>query len=675
MTPRLVACYDGEFYTKLALVLAESAREHAPNWRHDIVRVSLSGAAPKLSYWLSVVEAAPEGECIALLDADTMITGPIDGIWDQPFDLCFTARDRERSKWPYNCGVVFVRASAGVRDFLRAWMQETARRVSKHKDSPERKRDRELHGASEQAAFHHVLTSEHGARLVTAGVPCRIWNCEDSEWGRFGADTKIVHVKGAFRDVLKGRPARPGRKKSIMPLVERWKVVSRRAKGIADVAPVDLYSEAWQAGRHRHSVQAMRCLESVLGVLQPSSLLDLGSGTGQLVRRAQTMGVNAVGLDISETATDGPLRHADLTQPVDLGQTFGAVLCWEVAEHLPAEAADTLCETLARHVAEDGVLVFTAATPGQGGKGHVNEQPLDYWRAKLAALGLTYDRGISSRLAKDFTRVAAKTPWYGANVQVFRRRPVMVLPEPGEVGSIVLTIRTADRAPRTNYVGATLRRLHTQGIDLSTVQLCFTAPQTGWFESELGDLPRPACHVPSERLKANMNGLAQVEAGLATGAEWIVLLEDDLEFCADFLPSLTAWLTDHARDDRHVYRLFGFVPNHSGSAAHDHPLEKLRGSQAIVLRREDAADFLTWGRQHQKDWIDNLKWRSSGANPYIAFDKFVAAWALHRWPGVPGVLSSPHFVNHVGNQSSIHARGVRNDAPFAGTRWRYEGAA
>ena len=50
----------------------------------------------------------------------------------------------------------------------------------------------------------------------------------------------------------------------------------------------------------------------------------------------------------------------------------------------------------------------------------------------------------------------------------------------------------------------------------------------------------------------------------------------------------------------------------------------------------------------------------------------MAAWALHRWPGVPGVLSHPFFVKHVGLVSSIHPAAAHMDQLFAGERWAFQ---
>lgn len=61
---------------------------------------------------------------------------------------------------------------------------------------------------------------------------------------------------------------------------------------------------------------------------------------------------------------------------------FDLCLCLEVAEHISEARADALIEMLCN--LSDRVL-FSAAIPGQGGTGHINEQPAHYWAAKFEA--------------------------------------------------------------------------------------------------------------------------------------------------------------------------------------------------------------------------------------------------------------------------------------------------
>jgi hypothetical protein len=236
---------------------------------------------------------------------------------------------------------------------------------------------------------------------------------------------------------------------------------------------------------------------------------------------------------------------------------------------------------------------------------------------------------------------------------------------------VALTIRTADRAPHPNYVGHTVRRLVAQSVEPAALHVCATAPDVRWLDRALEGVAVTR-HVPDRKLSPNENGLAQIAAVDAASADWILLLEDDLAFCADFVGSVQRWLVAHARPDRHVHQFFGFaMPPAARPPVYDVSLLKLRASQAIALRLSDALDFAAWGAAHLQTWRRRTPWGSTSGDPRIAFDKFIAAWALTRWPGQPGLMSHPHFVKHVGLRSSIHGATMRNDAGFGGEAWAY----
>lgn len=466
-------------------------------------------------------------------------------------------------------------------------------------------------------------------------------------------------------------------------------VVRRPVNRAASTARPPLYTPAWQATRAWTAQGSTACLNAALAICgRPQRMLDVGCGDGHLVGHAASLGIQALGVDLSvtENLSERLVRH-DLTQPLALTRVerletdgplsitskpalFDLVLCWEVAEHLPAEAADTLCASLSAHLLSTGTLLFTAAKPGQGGQGHINCQPPEYWRTRLEAIGLTYDAGLSRRLSSAWRAAAPKTPWYGANIQAFHGcawTPPNAIDPSAESPRIAITMRTANRRPKgPNYVGSTVRRLVDQGIPADAIQVCATDPDVSWLVREL-DGVRVSVHIPNKRLTPNENGLAQIANLDPSRYDWVLLLEDDLEFCADFLGSLKRWLVAHGRADRHLFRFFAFgVPGGSGRAAYDDKtLDRYRGSQAVALRMDDALDFLAWSRANL------LTWGGFRGNAKIAFDKLLASWHQKRWPGVPAVLSAPFLVRHIGDVSSLHPKAQRNDRMFGGAHWSY----
>ena len=179
------------------------------------------------------------------------------------------------------------------------------------------------------------------------------------------------------------------------------------------------------------ALDSARCLLAAFGRLGvPDSMLDVGCGGGHLVRIAGALGAaRAIGLDVSleHRVTEGLGREVvqliptDLRQPVPgLAPTYDLVLCLEVGEHLPPESAGTLCDTLAGAVALGGTLLFSAATPGQGGAGHLNEQPHDYWRGMLTARGLAEDEVLTAELRREWAAISSRAWWYPKNLIAFR---------------------------------------------------------------------------------------------------------------------------------------------------------------------------------------------------------------------------------------------------------------
>ena len=151
----------------------------------------------------------------------------------------------------------------------------------------------------------------------------------------------------------------------------------------------------------------------------PQSYLDLGSGTGAMVNMARKMGLSAYGVDVINGPEHWFVSH-NLNEPLVLGQRFDLVTCLEVAEHLDEGAAPVLVDTIARHLAPGGILVFSAAPPGQAGEHHTNCLPAYVWRSLLHERGVSYREDYTRQLAALWTMVSGPaSAWLCANVQVF----------------------------------------------------------------------------------------------------------------------------------------------------------------------------------------------------------------------------------------------------------------
>ena len=129
----------------------------------------------------------------------------------------------------------------------------------------------------------------------------------------------------------------------------------------------------------------------IIAAVQPNTVIDVGCGVGTWLAVVAENGVVDVwGIDgdyvdtaLLQIPEERFLPH-DLTKPIHLERRFDLVLCLEVAEHLPADSAPTLIDSL---VSLGPVILFSAAIPYQGGTHHVNEQWPEYWARHFAARG------------------------------------------------------------------------------------------------------------------------------------------------------------------------------------------------------------------------------------------------------------------------------------------------
>jgi SAM-dependent methyltransferase len=143
----------------------------------------------------------------------------------------------------------------------------------------------------------------------------------------------------------------------------------------------DLYSHSFfsaiGAGSER---SAKNIVPIVMGLVRPTSVVDVGCGTGAFLSCFKEHGVRRVlGIDgewAKPTLTPDEFQVADLSKPLAIGTRFDLVVSLEVAEHLEPSSATGFVRSL---TALGPIVLFSAAVPHQGGTGHLNEQWPDYW--------------------------------------------------------------------------------------------------------------------------------------------------------------------------------------------------------------------------------------------------------------------------------------------------------
>jgi SAM-dependent methyltransferase len=169
---------------------------------------------------------------------------------------------------------------------------------------------------------------------------------------------------------------------------------------------------------------------TIVDLFRPRTVIDVGCGSGGLLEALGAHGndnVRCQGVEFSKAGRRLCRRRGvgcefgDLTKPLSIAPHYDLLLCFEVAEHLPSQYADQLVKNLTSGPKR---VVFSAATPGQGGQGHVNEQPNEYWIQKFDARGFGHNRVMSDAMRMEWSSQGV-VGWFATNVMVFEGKVEM----------------------------------------------------------------------------------------------------------------------------------------------------------------------------------------------------------------------------------------------------------
>lgn len=169
-----------------------------------------------------------------------------------------------------------------------------------------------------------------------------------------------------------------------------------------------------------------------------NSVVEFGCGAGWFLHYLKSYGVGVLqGLEPEKSADcvrenefqcggktilfDQDVRKnittRSIIRKIDFGKKFDLAMCVEVVEHINARYANIAIQNLTRH---SDLIIFSAATPGQGGYGHINEQPFGYWEERFKKQGFECDKETTQAFREYLTNKKAKK-WYCNNVAVFER--------------------------------------------------------------------------------------------------------------------------------------------------------------------------------------------------------------------------------------------------------------
>ena len=188
----------------------------------------------------------------------------------------------------------------------------------------------------------------------------------------------------------------------------------------------DLYRQGWyevdQISYHQIECEegpfAKRLANWISTESTALTVLDIGCGPGTYVRALRELGVDAIGIDTDERVSEQ--EYLSQQSLFDTKLQAQLVLCLEVAEHIDSSLSDDTAASVAGAVEPGGMLIWSAAHPGQGGTGHINCQPKSYWHSKLKEAGLERDEETESKLL-NYVKAGYHMGWFYLNGMVFRK--------------------------------------------------------------------------------------------------------------------------------------------------------------------------------------------------------------------------------------------------------------
>lgn len=184
-------------------------------------------------------------------------------------------------------------------------------------------------------------------------------------------------------------------------------------KGWYEVNKINFYEIEAEEGPF-----AARLAQWIDQTFEPMEVLDVGCGPGIYVKAMNDEGINAVGIDI-----DSRIKNRENVFQESLFETkrkSELVLCLEVAEHINSDLSDQIVESIIGTIKPGGALIWSAAHPGQGGVGHINCQPKEFWEDKFLTKGLVRNLTLE-KLMIEYIKSDYHMGWFAQNAMIFER--------------------------------------------------------------------------------------------------------------------------------------------------------------------------------------------------------------------------------------------------------------
>lgn len=265
---------------------------------------------------------------------------------------------------------------------------------------------------------------------------------------------------------------------------------------------------------------------------------------------------------------------------------------------------------------------------------------------------------------------------------------------------INIAIETKDRrlSGGENYLRTTLENMQRAGIldspHLNSLIITSGGEQPGYYDEQvlpvLRHLEHEYVHPPAGCTRQQNAARAIRYGAMNSDGEWVLKLEDDLDFLDGFMDTLVDWLGDHGKASVPMFSLASTYETVStsiysepgetvlrpgpsfprvrammarGDAIAAYPVRGFWGAQALVWRRPMARNLADWLGDDPFLWDGKEQHRERG------HDLLLQVWGTQLGAKVFGV-AIPSFVQHIGRQSNIQNKFF--EYPFPGRSWSYQ---
>lgn len=182
--------------------------------------------------------------------------------------------------------------------------------------------------------------------------------------------------------------------------------------------PEKIYDDIFWNNMERCRQWQPKVANKLFEMYKPNSVIDYGCGCGYYIEGFYNSGCkNVIGIEFMYEKMKQHIpqeivkfiEYGDVTKSNTYGK-FDFVMSVEVAEHILPEMSDSFVKNLVE--SSNKYIFLTAAIPGQGGDGHFNEQPKQYWIDKIEKNGFKYRQEETKNIINECNRIEIKRRRY-----------------------------------------------------------------------------------------------------------------------------------------------------------------------------------------------------------------------------------------------------------------------